>query len=422
MLKPRWSVFGFTVLWLLTPVTPAFSQMVSKVMITPAVMKELPATTSVVGSVRPNRTSLIGSEVAGLVIELPVREGDFVRQGELICRLQDDTLTLEYEAAVNRLRSLEAAVEVAQATLQRWDFENQRMLRLQSEAKANEKEISDTQTQYLAAQSSVVEAQQRVAEQKSIVELQKTNLQKIRIAAPFDGYITRLYTEVGQWISIGDQVVEIIDLETVQVRVYAPETAFPYMQVGAVAPVGIDALGEVLTGTIKHIIPQADEAARTFPVEVELDNRAHRLGAGMFARVTLISGPAVQSVAVLKDAVVRKDGVSRIWMISDAGPQGTLAIPMPVTLGAEMEQWVAITSGNIAPGMSIVTRGNERLMPFPAPVMIVQEEALLTVETPPAGGAPAGSSSAEKAPSAAMHHSSTQPVAEDRPANQTPQE
>ena len=70
----------------------------------------------------------------------------------------------------------------------------------------------------------------------------------------------------------------------------------------------IDALKKRFTGRIRHIVSQADPSARTFPVEIELDNSIGELRAGMFARATLVSGPKALGVLVPRDAIVQRQG------------------------------------------------------------------------------------------------------------------
>ena len=384
---------GLTALFAVLLLRPAYAQPESKVLLGEAQYKELPATSRLVGSVRPNRISLIGAEVAGLVAALPVREGDYLKKGELLCQLKADILRLELQAANNKLESLKAAVDAALADLQRWKLEKERIESLQNSRQANVKEVYDTLAEFLIAQNKVREAKQYVAEQEALVDLKKTEIGKTKIVAPFDGYITELHTEVGQWMQRGGQVVEMIDLEIVLVRVDVPESAVSHIRVGDEAQVKLDALQCVFSGRVRYVIPKAHEQARTFPVDIEIANPEHKLRSGLFARCTVRTGPTGKAVAVPKDAVVQQKGTSRIWMVQDAGPQGPTAFPISVTLGAEVGEWVAITSGNVHPGMRIVVRGNEQLMPFPAPVVVVEEEALMTTSTKSRGLQPARTSS-----------------------------
>ncbi len=382
-----------TAVWLLAP-RSALAQPVNKVQLAEAQLRELPATSLLVGSVRPNRISIVGAEVEGLVTALPVRQGDYLKEGTLICQLKDDTLQLELTAAEGRLESLRAAVLIAKADLDRWTREKERVAKLEDSYRANAKEVYDTLADFLIAENRVREADQDVVEQNAQVELKKIEIAKTRIAAPFDGYVTALHTEVGQWLQRGGQVVEIIDLETVLVRVDVPESAIVHIRVGDEAQVKLDALNETVTGRIKYIVPQAHEQARTFPVDIAIANPKHALRSGMFARCTVKTGPAGQVVAVPKDAVVHKEGTNHIWEVKPAGPPGSMmAFPMAVTLGAEVRDWVAITSGNVTPGMKVAVRGNELLMPFPAKVIVVEEEALMTTSSPSRGLQPTRTSS-----------------------------
>ncbi len=390
-MRRQLEIWTAATVWLLLT-GAAHAQPVSKVLLGEAVYKELPATSRLVGSVRPNRVSLIGAEVEGLVAALPVRRGDYLRTGDLICRLNDDILRLELQAAQNKLASLNAAVDAAIADLDRWELEKQRVEELESAKRANPKEVYDTLAEFLMAQNRVREARQAVAEQEALVQLKEVELGKTNIVAPFDGYVTKLHTEIGQWLPRGGQVVEVIDLEVVLVRVDAPESAIAHIRVGDEARIQFDALDGVFAGRVRYIVPQAQEQARTFPVDIEVANADHKLRSGLFARCTVKTGPAGRAVAVPKDAVVQKKGTNRIWMVQP-GHGGPMAIPVPVTLGAEVGEWVAVTSGNVFADMKVVVRGNEQLMPFPAAVVVVEEEGLLSTSSSSHEHGPAPTSS-----------------------------
>jgi multidrug efflux pump subunit AcrA (membrane-fusion protein) len=188
-------------------------------------------------------------------------------------------------------------------------------------------------------------------------------------------------------------VVELIDLASVLVTVDAPETAYPFVRVGDEVAVQLDAIGEQLTGRVKHIVPQADEAARTFPVEIEIENSEAKLIGGMLAWAAVRSGPDQPVVAVPKDAVDVRQGTPYVCIVRPT-EQGPIAMPTPVTTGADVEEYVAITSGNVPPEAIVVTRGNERIF-FPSPVMVTNMSlpgAPPTTGSPAAGAGPQGES------------------------------
>jgi RND family efflux transporter MFP subunit len=378
----------------------------AKVTVANVELRQLPATTTLVGTVEPVTRSVIGSEIAGLVEQMPVRQGDFVGQGDLICKLRADTLVYGLAEARARLESLKAQHR-------RWAYELERINRLYGEQDASEKEAYETRASH-------DEAQHDVTAQEAVVGRLESDLAKTAIRAPFSGFIVVRHSEVGQWIDQGGDVVEMADLSSVLVGVDLPESALPHVKVGQTASVRIEALQRRFEGRVRHVILQADPSARTFPVEVEIPNPGYLawssatrhgtdnvaadsdeppgdsertrveqpavagqgdghedagpvlLAGGMFARVTMVCGPPTMLPAVPKDAIVSREGVEYVSMVAPGREEGSLmAIPMPVTTGVDIGDWIAVTSGNLAPNMQVVTRGNESIL-FPSPIEIVE--------------------------------------------------
>lgn len=373
--------------------------------------RDAPASITLVGTLMPARSSRIGAEVAGLVRDMPVRQGDRVAAGEVLCRLDADKLTHQLDEAKARLGALrslhaelvagtrsedlarwKAVLDEAVAENERWKFEMNRIEGLYAGSVSNAKEFQDTRASFLMAERRRIAAQAdyekgvsgprkeaiehaafEVAAQAAIVARLESELKKTIIPAPFTGAVTKRLVEVGEWVSEGGAIAEIAELATVLVHVDAPESAFPYLHIGDAARVHVDALQRSLDGRIRHVIPQADAKARTIPVEVELDNTDGLLAAGMFARATVPSGPKQQVITVPKDAVVERGGTPYVGVVMSDEKGGHSGMLMPVTLGSDVDRSVAITSGNLEVGAAVVIRGTERLMPFPTPVQLVDE-------------------------------------------------
>ena len=111
----------------------------AKVTVAEVELRPLPASATLVGTVEPLTRSLIGSEIAGLVEQMPVREGDFVRKGQLVCKLRGDTIEFQLAEARARLQALEAE-------LRRWEYELERINRLYGGEDASAKEVYDAPT------------------------------------------------------------------------------------------------------------------------------------------------------------------------------------------------------------------------------------------------------------------------------------
>ncbi|MCO6435822.1 MAG: efflux RND transporter periplasmic adaptor subunit [Phycisphaerae bacterium] len=408
----------------LTLVAAAPAQPVAKVVVKEAKEVTSPATITLVGSITPFRTSQVASKGAAKALEVPVRQGDSVDAGQILCHLDDETLTQslrEAEAALDarrarheellagtrpqELRRLEALWKQAEADLERWRKEMERVNRLYSGQSSNEKEVYDTQANLAGAEAMaeaakadyelgvegprkevLAQAAYDVAEQEAVVKRLKNDLAKLTIRAPFAGSISKRFVEIGQWVDTGDPVVELIELGRVLARVDVPESALPYQHVGGDAKVLVEAVGKNFDGQTRYIVRQADLAARTFPVEIEIDNSEGVLASGMFVRATLPAGAPRDVVAVPKDAVVIRNGVASVAVVmpnpqaSQEGQPALVAVTMPVTVGLDVDEWITITSGNIQPGMRVVVRGNETLLPFPQGVIIVDERGTPVAE------------------------------------------
>lgn len=382
-----------------------------KVSVATAQMIDAPDTVTLVGNVDAARVSRIASEIGGIVQEMPVRQGDRVEQGDTLCRL--DAGALQWALSEARARSealkavhdelvagtrmediamLQAALDEAKANLERWKFEVERVEGLESGRASNPKELSDARAEFAIAREKLAAAQAaydrgvagprsyeiaRAAHdwqaQQSLVKRLERDLEQSVIRAPFSGAIVERFVELGEWVGVGDQIVELVELDTMLVRVDAPESAFPYLTRGAVTRIIIDALDRSFEGRIKHVIPRAVENARTIPVEIEIDNEQGRLADGMFARAIVRAGPSRSVVAVPKDAVVERGATFYIATIQ-RGQQGELTgMLRPVTVGIGTDKWIEITSANVEPGTPVAVRGTERLAPFPMPVQIVDE-------------------------------------------------
>ena len=383
----------------------------SSVVVAEARMLEAPSTITLVGTVNAVRRSRVSSEIAGIVIDLPVRQGDRRNAGDVLCRLNAEALRLRLEESTARLgalqavqeeleagtrpeelKRLQALLDEAAAEHDRWTFEMDRIKRLYEGSDSNAKEFTDTRASYLAAHRRKIAAEAsyelglngprkeakaraafEVAEQQAVVDRIEHDLRKTTIRAPWAGFVVRLFTEVGEWVPVGGEIVEMVDLSTMLVRVDVPESAIPYAKAGASVRVHVDALKRSFVGKIAHIIRQADERARTFPVEIELDNHDGVLASGMFARATLASGPSAIVMTVPKDAIVEKAGVSYVATVMPGQQGGLVGVLTAVTLGSDVGDFIAVTSGNIQVGTRVITRGNETMKRFPKPVRIVDK-------------------------------------------------
>lgn len=297
------------------------------------------------GSVLSRTVSLVASEIEGSVIEVRVREGDRVKEGQVLARLRTAPLDLRLRAATAERREAEARLKLAERGLER-------ARDLFSSGALSQQQLDEAFYEVNAWQGRVEKLGADIAQ----IELA---LERSSIRTPFAGVVVSRRTEVGEWIELGDPVAEILALDDLEVQVETPERYYDSLRPGAVVGVTFEALpGLEVSGRVSAIIPRADPQARTFPIKVRLPNVDARIGAGMLAHVALPVGEEVRAIVVPKDAVVAQGASRYVYLLN--GDSNVSAVT--VKTGAGVGSWVVV-EGDVRPGHKVVTRGNERLRP-----------------------------------------------------------
>lgn len=368
-------------------------------------LKETAAGQVYVGTITPSRWSSVGAAVDGRVSEIHVDEGDFVKKLMPLAQLLTETITLERDAAQaeldlrqQELKELENGArpeeldEARARMLAAKAFEDFRLAQRHRNQKLFEDKaigidaLHEVEAETDAAiqlhrqadatfrlviagprSERILQAQARVARQNAIVRNLESRIRKHTIIAPFDGYVVTRPAELGEWISQGDLVADVLALGEVDVLVNVLEKHVAHMDRGVEVRVDIPAMPDQLfTGQVVQIVPQADVRARTFPVKVRIKNTLLPGGplikSGMLARAMLPTGAKLESLLVPKDALVL-GGPSPVVFVVDAVAAGKgKARPVPVTLGVAVGRLIAVT-GVLKAGEQVVVRGNERLRP-----------------------------------------------------------
>jgi HlyD family secretion protein len=189
------------------------------------------------------------------------------------------------------------------------------------------------------------------------VERLEDELRRMSILAPFTGFLVRKHVEIGAWLRPGDAVADLIDLDPVFVVGPVNEREASRLRNGARARVTLDAYpARTFAGELAHIVPQADRESRAFPVKVRVRNPDHLLKSGMFARVVLEMPGSRQAVHVPKDAIVRRNGASLVFVVVDG-----VAKARPVRTGQVAGGLVEVLDGALVAGQEVVVVGNDTL-------------------------------------------------------------
>jgi multidrug efflux pump subunit AcrA (membrane-fusion protein) len=189
------------------------------------------------------------------------------------------------------------------------------------------------------------------------IERLEDEVRRMRVVAPLTGFLIKKHVEVGAWLKTGDPVADLIALDPAYVVGPVSERDVARLSRGVRARVTLDAYPDrAFSGEVAHIVPQADPQTRAFPVKVRIRNPEYVLKSGMFARVVLEIVGTRKAVYVPKDAVLRRDNGSLVFVVENG-----VAKARPVRTGRAAGELLEVLNGALAAGQEVVVVGNDTL-------------------------------------------------------------
>lgn len=379
----------------------AYGQKVQNVIASPVLALEFSGSQNSVGIVNASKTSRVGAAVDGRVAELLVEEGDAVKMGQPLVKLQTAILEFQLKAAqaelelrAAELEELEAGttkeeldaslanLRAAEAARKFSDWNYTRFEKLfQGGQVVSETEFQQAQASkkrdeqfYQAALSThqmnvrgprpeqISQAQARVKSQAAVIQSLEEQLRRHTILAPFDGYVTVKHAEQGQWVTRGEVVVQVIKLDEVDIVVNVTADHVTKLELGNQVRIDVPhATEELVFGKVFAIVPEADTQSRTFPVKIRVANEFGKSGptlkAGMLARVQLPVGAPKRMLMAPKDAIVLNGNRRTMFVVNS---ETKTVREVNVELGVSNGELIEV-QGTVEADQVVVIRGNERL-------------------------------------------------------------
>jgi len=223
------------------------------------------------GVVRPWVTLKMSAEVRGKIIAKKVQEGSFVSKGTVIAMIDDS----DYR---NAHASAGASYHAARSSHDR---------------------ISQLFQDQLATRSQLDEATERMETSKAAMDNAALEMDRCAIRVNMDGVVDKLPIETGQFLNVGDPVAQILQIDRIKIEVGIPETDVDAVRQIERFRIVVDALkGETFEGRLHHLGRSADGLARSYPLEIAVDNPDSRLLPDMFARVDVVKQRVENSLSV----------------------------------------------------------------------------------------------------------------------------
>lgn len=280
------------------------------------------------GVIEPWTDLTLLAKIHGEIIQVPVREGDRVRQGQTIAMVDP----ADYRIALDSAR---ASLELALADLKR------------------------TRTLFgknLVPRADLDSMETRVKTARAASEDAALKLSRCVITSPMDGVVQRLDAKTGLLLSVADPVARILVVDRVKAVVGIPESDVEAARRISRVELLVTALGNRRITGKKHFLSMAPaNAARLYNLELEVANPDLSLLPGMFVRAKIVRQSAEKALSVPLYSVIQRDG-SMFVHVEEEG----VARRRQVTLGI-LEKWRVQVAGGIRPGDRVIVEGHRNV-------------------------------------------------------------
>ena len=300
----------------------------------------------ITGSVQPEKRADLRAEVAGIVMQLLKDNGEAVKRGDLLVRLDDTSIR-------ESLQSAEAGSRAAQQAFDQAQRQVERLKTLQAQGMTSAQALDDAEGRRNAAQSELVAARGRVVAAQQ-------QLRRTEVRAPFDGVVSDRKASVGDTAQIGKELLKVIDPRSMRFEGLVSADRMGEIKVGQRVSFRVNGVeGVEFAGKVQRVDAAANSVTRQVEVLVSFDDaaKAPRV-AGLYAEGRIEGGGgAVPMLA--EGAIVRRGEAAHVWRV---GKDGKL-VRAPVQLGqrdARSGEWRllgGLSEGDVilrSPGSTLV--------------------------------------------------------------------
>jgi membrane fusion protein, multidrug efflux system len=313
------------------------------------------------GSVQPERKADLRAEVAAVVLQVLKENGDPVRAGDLLLRLDDTSIRDSLASAEESVRALTQAFEQSERQVQR-------LKTLQAQGMTSTQALEDAEVRRNNSQSDLVAAKARVVSARQ-------QMQRTGVRAPFDGVVVERKASVGDTVQVGKELVKVIDPRSMRFEGLVSADRMSELKVGQAVVFRVNGYTQGdFVGKVRRIDAAANATTRQVEVIVAFaDPASAPRVAGLFAEGRVETGSA-QALMLPDNTVVRAGDEAHVWRVGD----GRVA-KVKVKLGerdARSGEWPVVS------GLA----GGEKLLRNPGS-SLVDGQAFEFAKAAPAGAA-----------------------------------
>lgn len=320
------------------------------------------------GYVVAQRKAAVASKVTARLVSLNVEEGNRVKGGEVIARLENEDAVAARDQAAANLNVARASLEQAKAEQRDSSLSYNRNRELSDKGYISRAEYDTSEARYKKAVASVEAAEAAIKAGAAALRSAEVQLEYALIRAPFDAVVLTKNADVGDIVTpLGAaanakaSVVTIADMGSLQVEVDVSESNLEKVKTGQPCEIELDAFPETrFPGVVHMIVPTADRSKATVLVKVRFLETDTRILPEMSAKVAFLQRPVEPEerkplTALNPQIVLTRNGKKVVFLMKDDRVTET-----PVTLGSQIGEMTEVVSG-VKAGDRVVVKPLDKL-------------------------------------------------------------
>lgn len=334
----------------------------------------------VTGSLLPDETVTVSSEIPGRIARINVDFGQFVRKGDVIAELEHT----EAQIAIDRNRAAMTqalarlgldkadtaptstpAMRQAMAQLEDAKFKYESAGKLVKSGDISQDRFNELEKAYRAREAAVEAARDEMRTQwasiaaiQAEMRLMEKRMRDTVIRAPFDGSVSERKVAPGQIIKDNVPLITLVKTHPMRLRLEVPESAAGAMKPGTRLDFTTDATGDTkFAAVLRELNPALNEQSRTLIAEARLTGADSRLRPGMFAQVRLILAKDIEAVVVPKQAIYAVAGLTKVFVVRNGK-----IVECKVAPGVMVGEWMEVPADQIKLGDKVVVNNLSQLI------------------------------------------------------------
>jgi RND family efflux transporter MFP subunit len=333
--------------------------------VAPASASQAGAVLQATGYVTARRQATVSAQITGTLTDVLIEEGDRVKKGQVLARLEDNALRASLQSAQANAAAAHASVAQAEAQLDQALRDATRQEALVGRGLVSKQLAEQARTQANTNRAQLNTARRQAQAADSQVGVSQVNLDYTVVRAPFDGVITDKAAQVGEIVSplsagggfTRTGVGTIVDMDSLEIDVDVNEAYIGRVQPAMAAEAVLDAYPDWrIPAHVIAIVPAADRGKATVKVRVALESKDARIVPDMGVRVSFLerreqaNTVAPKGVMVPANAIVQRDGKDVAFTITD-----DKARRHDVTAAKDAVNDLRLVTAGLAAGDTVIT-------------------------------------------------------------------